>query len=80
MSQNFRGTDFVPAIKDGIPLLPAKSGIDSASTQLEWLWANCKIVYWPPDDRYCIEHNARVGKIGREMIEKEMLNAQSDSR
>lgn len=45
-----------------------------ASEQLEWLWANCKIVYWPKDDRYPIEHNPHSKKYSRDMIEAEMPN------
>ena len=48
----------------------------SASAQLEWLWANCKVVYWPKDDRYPIEHNPHAKKYSRDMIEAEMPNAE----
>lgn len=44
----------------------------SASVQLEWLWANCKIVYWPPDGRYPIEHAPHARKYSRDAIESEM--------
>ncbi len=54
---------------------PALAGArGSASAQLEWLWANCKVVYWPKDDRYPIEHNPHAKKYSRDMIEAEMPN------
>lgn len=48
--------------------------IRSMRDQLEWLWANCKIVYWPKDDRYPIEHNPHARKYSRDTIEAEMPN------
>ena len=44
---------------------------------VEWLWANCKIVYWPNDDSYPIEHNPHAKKYSRDMIEAEMPNDQA---
>jgi hypothetical protein len=49
----------------------------TASAQLEWLWANCKVVYWPKDDRYPIEHNPHAKKYSRDMIEAEMPTDQA---
>lgn len=40
--------------------------------QMEWLWAVCKIVYWPKDSRYLIEHNPTLKKYARELIEAEI--------
>lgn len=41
--------------------------------QLDWLWANCKIIYYPNEPQsYPIEHNARANKIMREYIEARM--------
>lgn len=37
--------------------------------QLEWLWANCKIVAWPGGDDYPIEHNPHALKDNRALIE-----------
>lgn len=45
-----------------------------AVRQIEWLWAACKIVYWPKDDRYPIEHNPHARKYSRDMIEAQMPN------
>lgn len=44
----------------------------SDKEQLEWLWANCKIVYWPRNDGYPIEHNPYAKKYARNLIEQEM--------
>ena len=40
--------------------------------QLEWLWANCHIVYFPPHPAYPLEHSMKVNKNMREHIEAEM--------
>lgn len=48
----------------------------SAVREIEWLWATCKIVYWPKNDRYPIEHNPPARKYSRELIEAEMPNAE----
>lgn len=57
----------------------AGSATGSASAQLEWLWANCKIVYWDKHDliRYPIEHNPHAQKYSRDLIEAEMPNSSS---
>ena len=49
-------------------------GVAALSAKLEWLWANCKIVYWPKDDSYPIEHSPHVGKYSRDSIEDQMPN------
>ena len=41
-------------------------------SQLEWLWKNCRIICYPKDGGYPIEHTHRSGKIMREVIEMEM--------
>lgn len=38
--------------------------------ELEWLWANCRIIYFPPDGSYPIEHTLRARKDSRSMIEE----------
>lgn len=41
--------------------------------QLEWLWSNCKIIYWPKRQGvYPIEHAPAANKDGRWLIEAEM--------
>lgn len=45
--------------------------------ELEWLWAACKIVYWPNDNGYPIEHNPYAGKYSRDSIEAQMPNEKS---
>lgn len=41
--------------------------------QIEWLWANCKIVYWPRSaNEYPIEHNPYANKDSRQLIEERM--------
>lgn len=42
-----------------------------AQHQLEWIWANCKVVYWP-EDAYPIEHDLAAVKDSRELIEAQM--------
>lgn len=49
-------------------------GVARLSAQLEWLWANCRIVYWPSDNRYPIEHAPHAHKYARDTIEAEMPN------
>ncbi len=44
----------------------------SKNLELEWLWRNCTITYWPRDGGYPIEHNRKANKDSREMIEMEM--------
>lgn len=44
----------------------------SDKEQLEWLWANCNIVYWPGTEEYPIEHNLHAQKDSRDLIEEEM--------
>jgi len=51
-----------------------------AVREIEWLWATCKIVYWPRDDRYPIEHNPHARKYSRELIEAEMPNDQAQAQ
>jgi len=46
-----------------------------AVRQIEWLWAACKIVYWPKDGSYPIEHNPPARKYSRDTIEAQMPNA-----
>ena len=46
--------------------------IESLEEQLEWLWANCKIVYWKGDDSHPIEHSPHARKYSRDLIEAEM--------
>jgi len=41
-------------------------------SQLEWLWKNCIIVYFPPGGSYAIEHNLAAKKDSRRYIEAEM--------
>jgi hypothetical protein len=36
---------------------------------LEWLWANCKIVYWPSGGQYPVEHDLAAHKDMRTTIE-----------
>jgi len=45
----------------------------SADEQLEWLWRNCKIVYWPEFPEYPLEHAPQANKNAREFIEAEMM-------
>lgn len=40
--------------------------------QLEWLWANCKIVAWPDGGEYPLEHNLAANKDMRVAIEAVM--------
>lgn len=49
-------------------------GVAALSAQLEWLWANCRIIYWPKDGSYPIEHNPNALKYGRDIIEHQMSN------
>jgi hypothetical protein len=56
------------------PSSPSAGATGSASAQLEWLWANCNIVYWPEDGSYPIEHNPHTSKYMREIIEIHMPN------
>jgi hypothetical protein len=60
------------------PPLPAPTG--SAAAQLEWLWANCTIVYWPEGGNYPIEHNPHASKYMRDIIEIYMPNAGTQQR
>lgn len=39
------------------------------SRQLDWLWANCRIIHWPETGEYPFEHNPRANKDSRESIE-----------
>ncbi len=48
------------------------SALLSAEEQLEWLWANCRIVYWPEFPNYPLEHAPAANKNAREFIEAEM--------
>jgi len=43
---------------------------DAARREVEWLWANCRIIYFPPDNSYPIEHTLRARKDSRRMIEE----------
>ncbi len=45
-----------------------------AEDQLEWLWANCKIIYWDEKDAlaYPLEHTMVAGKDMRQAIENKM--------
>lgn len=43
-----------------------------AVRELEWIWASCKVVYWPRDGGYPIEHNTRAKKYSRDQIEAQM--------
>ena len=43
---------------------------DDARREIEWLWANCRIIYFPPDKSYPIEHTLRARKDSRKMIEE----------
>lgn len=42
------------------------------SRQLDWLWANCRILHWPETSEYPFEHNPRANKDSREFIESVM--------
>lgn len=44
-------------------------------SQLEWLWKNCRIVYFPKDEGYPIEHVPYLNKDMRSVIEMEMRKA-----
>ena len=37
--------------------------------QLEWLWSNCRIVYFPGHGQYPIEHRPFANKDSRDIIE-----------
>lgn len=37
-----------------------------------WLWENCKIVFYPSDGAYPIEHNPHAGKDSKQLIGAEM--------
>ncbi len=39
-----------------------------ARKELEWLYSHCKIVCWPKDGSYPIEHNLAVQKDSRELL------------
>ena len=47
--------------------------IDSLKAYIDELWAECKIIYWPPaDDKegtYPIEHTMKARKDSRKLIE-----------
>ena len=45
---------------------------DKLRFQLEWLWKNCRIVYYPKDEGYPIEHTLAAEKDMRSVIEMEM--------
>lgn len=54
------------------PMPDARQWYDHAQKiedELEWLWANCRIVYFPPDGEYPIEHTMAARKDSRELIE-----------
>lgn len=40
--------------------------------ELEWVWNNCKIVFFPEGGAYPIEHNPNADKDSRILIETEM--------
>ncbi len=65
--------------EDRVYLSPAGylEHIREQSEQLEWLWANCRIVYYPkdPPGAYPIEHAPGAGKDMRAVIEAEMRKA-----
>jgi len=52
-------------------MLAAASEIERLRAEVEWLWENCKIVFWQPGEvlAYPIEHDPVAGKDGRAMIE-----------
>jgi hypothetical protein len=49
-----------------------------AVREIEWLWSCCKIVYCPKDGRHPIEHDARLKKFSRELIEAQMPNGRGE--
>jgi hypothetical protein len=67
------GTETPNTVETALPALAGPAG--SASAQLEWLWKNCTIVYWPPDGGYPWEHNPDASKYARLIIEGKMPNA-----
>jgi len=58
---------------DGAVYIPkvARDEIERLRAEVEWLWENCKIVFWQPGEvlAYPIEHDPVAGKDGRAMIE-----------
>lgn len=42
-----------------------------AEAELEWLWKNCRIIYFPPG-LYPVEHNPHANKLSRDFIESFM--------
>jgi hypothetical protein len=53
-----------------------KQGVYDTQTYIEWIWANCRIIYFPKADdelgTYPIEHNPFAKKDSRCMIESKM--------
>jgi hypothetical protein len=45
---------------------------DKIRAQLEWLWTNCRIIYFPVSGAYPLEHTLFAKKNARQMIEAEM--------
>ena len=45
---------------------------DKLQSQLEWLWKNCKIVYYPKPGGCWVEHDLSLGKDMRSGIEMEI--------
>lgn len=40
--------------------------------QLEWIFANCRIIYFPPGNEYPVEHSMLANKDMRAELEKYM--------
>ena len=45
--------------------------------RLDWIFENCKIVHFPDNGEYPIEHNQSHGKKSRELFEKAIDDAKS---
>lgn len=52
---------------------PAVETVSEDTRLLDWLWENCRILFWPGDGAYPIEHNRQ--KNGRMFIEPIALEA-----
>lgn len=45
------------------------------TAMLEWIWANCRIIYFPGNGAYPLEHTLLAGKDSREDIERAAIDA-----
>ena len=53
-------------------LVIASARVKELEAELSSVWSRCKIVYFPHDGSYPIEHDGRANKIMRTVIEKHL--------